>query len=327
MAGLLDPSAGRAWPMNYLWTHGPKADPATTLTWGLTALSLFVVVVITLLVVVGVVMRRRRGMRAADAPIEQHGDGLVWITAGLAPTLVALGATLVWTMVVLAAIDSPRHPPALTLEVTGHEWWWEVRYLGAGPGDSFATANEIHVPVGEPVKVWLKGADVIHAFWIPALTGKTETIPGRTNLTWLQADHAGVYRGQCAQYCGLQHAHMAVYVIAEPPAAFEAWRRGQMANAPPATSPETGSGQAVFQARCAECHAVRGTSAHGAKGPDLTHLMSRRTLAAGAVPNTTGGLSGWIANPQALKPGAKMPATYLSGPQLVELRAYLETLR
>jgi cytochrome c oxidase subunit 2 len=328
MAGLLAPSTGRAWPMNYLWTDGPRADPATALTWGLTALSLFVVVVVTLLVVVGVVMRRRRGIGAAAAPIEQHGNGLAWITIGLALTLVALAATLIWTTAALAAIDSPARQAAITIEVTGHEWWWEVRYLGAGPaGDSFTTANEIHIPVGAPVKVWLKGADVIHAFWIPALTGKTETIPGRTNLTWLQADRAGVYRGQCAQYCGLQHAHMAVYVIAEPPAVFDTWRRAQMADTPPAVSPEISAGQAVFQARCAECHAVRGTSAAGAKGPDLTHLMSRQTLAAGAVLNTTGGLSGWIANPQALKPGAKMPATYLSGPQLVELRAYLEALR
>jgi cytochrome c oxidase subunit 2 len=327
MAGWFQPSAGRGSPMNYLWTDGPRADAATALTWGLIVLSLVVVIVITLLVVAGVFVRRRRGLRVADAPIEQHGDGIAWITVGLAPTLVALAAALIWTMAVLAAIDSPRRPPAVTLEVTGHEWWWEVRYLGARPGDSFTTANEIHVPVGKPVKVWLKGADVIHAFWVPALTGKTETIPGRTNLTWLQADRAGVYRGQCAQFCGLQHAHMAVYVIAEPPAAFDAWRHGQILAALSAASPESAAGQAVFQARCAECHAVRGTPAHGEKGPDLTHLMSRQTLAAGALPNTTGALSGWIANPQALKPGAKMPPTYLSGPQLVELRAYLETLR
>jgi len=327
MAGLLGPSAGRIWPMNFLWTDGPRANPATALTWGVTVLSLFVVVVITLLVVIGVVVRRRRGIPAADAPIEQQGDGLAWITIGLALTLIALAATLVWTMAALAAIDSPASPPTVTLLVTGHEWWWEVRYLGVGPSRSFTTANEIHIPVGQPVKVWLEGADVIHSFWVPALTGKTETIPGRTNLTWLQADRPGVYRGQCAEYCGLQHAHMAVYVIAEPPAAFEAWRRTQMLEAANAAGPQMEAGQAVFEARCAECHAVRGTGAHGAKGPDLTHLMSRQTLAAGAVANTTGGLSGWIANPQALKPGAKMPATYLSGPQLVELRAYLETLR
>jgi len=321
------PFAGGAWPMTYLRTDGPRADPATALTWALIGLSVFVVVLITLLVGVGVALRRRRGLAAADAPIEPQGDGIAWLTIGFALTLVALGATLVWTMAALAAIDSPGRPAAVTIEVTGHEWWWEARYLGAGPDDSFTTANEIHIPVGEPVKVLLKGADVIHAFWVPALTGKTETIPGRTNLTWLQADHAGTYRGQCAQFCGLQHAHMAVYVIAQPPAEFEAWRLGQLAGAAAPSDPDAMAGQAVFAAHCGECHTVRGTPAHGSKGPDLTHLMSRRTLAAGAVPNTTGGLSGWIANPQALKPGAKMPATFLSGPQLVQLRAYLETLR
>ncbi len=326
MAGLLDPSVGR-WPMNYLWTHGPRADPASALTWGLVDLSLFVVVAVTVLVVAGVVLRRRRGAPAVDAPIEAHGEGLAWIIAGLVFTLVALAASLIWTMAVLAAVDSPMRPPALTLEVTGHEWWWEVRYLGAGPEDTFTTANEIHIPVGEPVKVWLKGADVIHAFWVPALTGKTETIPGRTNLTWMQANRAGTYRGQCTEYCGLQHAHMAAFVIAEPPADFDAWRVAQIQTPHPPAVAEEVAGEAIFQARCSQCHAVRGTPAHGAKGPDLTHLMSRQTLAAGAVANTTGGLAGWIANPQALKPGAKMPATYLSGPQLGQLRAYLETLR
>ncbi|HEY1559591.1 MAG TPA: c-type cytochrome [Caulobacteraceae bacterium] len=325
MAGPADISAGRAWPMNYLWTHGPRADPATALTWAMIVLSTAVVVIVTLLVVAGVAVRGNRRLTVAEAPVKDEGDGLAWISIGLVLTVIALAGTLVWTLEALAAIDSPARPPALTLEIIGHEWWWEVRYLGAGPGQSFSTANEIHIPVGVPVRVWLKGADVIHSFWIPALTGKTETIPGRTNLTWLQADRPGVYRGQCTEYCGAQHAHMAAFVIAEPAAAFAAWLRSQEAT--PAVDPEFAAGQAVFQASCAKCHAVRGTSAHGDKGPDLTHLMSRRTLAAGVVPNDVDGLSGWIANPQALKPGALMPATYLSGPQLARLRAYLESLK
>jgi len=175
--------------------------------------------------------------------------------------------------------------------------------------------------------VELTGADVIHSFWIPALAGKTDTIPGRTNLTWLQADRPGVYRGQCTEYCGAQHAHMAAFVVADTPAAFEAWRRGQLAPAPTPASPLTMAGARVFQAHCSACHAVRGTQADGIVGPDLTHLMSRQTIAAGALPNDGASLAGWVANPQALKPEAKMPANNLTGPQLNAVVAYLETLR
>ena len=226
----------------------------------------------------------------------------------------------------MAQVGSPPTAPAVTLEITGHQWWWEARYVGADPSQTFVTANEIHIPVGRPVLVKLKGADVIHSFWIPALAGKTDTIPGRTNLTWLQADRPGTYRGQCTEYCGLQHAHMAAFVIAEAPEAFEAWRQGQLRPAPPA-APAAASGEALFVARCGSCHRVRGTGAGGRLGPDLTHLMSRATLAAGVVPNTPAGLAGWIANPQALKPGARMPASGLDGVELGQVTAYLGGLK
>jgi cytochrome c oxidase subunit 2 len=173
----------------------------------------------------------------------------------------------------------------------------------------------------------LMGADVIHSFWIPALSGKTDTIPGQTNLTWLQTSRPGDYFGQCAEYCGLQHAHMAVRVVAQAPADFATWRRGQLAPAASPTEASVLTGRTLFVVRCGACHTVRGTDAGGVHGPDLTHLMSRATLAAGAIPNDVSGLSGWIANPQALKPGAKMPATFLSGPQLTAMVAYLETLK
>jgi cytochrome c oxidase subunit II len=316
-----------AWPMNYLRTYGPRADPATALTWGLIWLSVAVVVIVTVLVAVAIIVRRVRGGASALAglPAETGPSGMAWITIGLALTVIALIGALAWTLQALAAIDSPATKPALTLDVTGHQWWWEVAYHGGDVSQDFATANEIHIPVGQPVVVRLHGADVIHSFWVPALTGKTETIPGRTNLTWLQADKAGVYRGQCAEYCGVQHAHMAVFVVAQPPAAFAAWRAGQSAAAAPTAA--TAAGQSVFADHCAVCHTVRGTDAGGIVGPDLTHLMSRQTLAAGALPNTTGALSGWILDPQSAKPGARMPATNLSGPELGQLVAYLETLR
>jgi cytochrome c oxidase subunit 2 len=313
-----------AWPMAYLKTYGPRADPITGLTWGLMDLSLAVVAIVTVLVVTGVVARRQRAA-AAGQTLAIGGDsgGLSWIWIGLALTLVALVASLVWTVEVMAAVGSPATKPAVTLEITGHQWWWEARYLGPDRSQTFVTANEIHIPVGRPVLVKLKGADVIHSFWIPALSGKTDTIPGRTNLTWLQADRPGTYRGQCTEYCGLQHAHMAAYVIADPPDVFEAWRQAQTQPVVAATS----VGAGLFIAHCGDCHAVRGTQATGGGGPDLTHLMSRSTLAAGTVPNTLSGLEGWVANPQALKPGALMPATDLSGPELGQLMSYLETLK
>jgi cytochrome c oxidase subunit 2 len=280
-------------------------------------------------VLAGVIVRRSRQSidTLVAAPVGRDLAGLNWLYFGGALTVVTLVGALIWTMQVLAAVDSPARAPRLTLEITGHQWWWEVRYLGAAPGETFTTANEIHVPVGQPVLIKLYGADVIHSFWIPALTGKTDTIPGRENVAWLQADRPGVYRGQCTEYCGAQHAHMAAFVVAQPPAAFEAWRRGQLATAAPPASPDAATGEAVMISRCGGCHTVRGTSAGGVLGPDLTHLMSRRTLASGALANTPGNLLGWISDPQSAKPGAQMPATFLSGPDLTHLHAYLASLR
>ena len=361
VVAVLDaPERSLAWPMSYLTTHGPRADPATALMWGLTALSLAVVGIITILVVWGVLVRRRRGAVAslADVPAERGAGGLAWFYVGMPLTVIALVGALAWTVAVLAAIDSPAVKPRLTLEVTGRQWWWEVRYLTPDASQTFITANEIHIPTGQPIQVRLVSADVIHSFWVPALTGKTDAIPGQTNVAWLQANRPGVYRGQCAEFCGLQHAHMGLDVVAEAPAAFETWRRGQLRPAAaPVTAPEI-AGEALFEAHCGACHAVQGTDARGQAsgdfigpvtvaslaaeavadptrhsstggvvGPDLTHLMSRSSLAAGAVPNTVGGLSGWITNPQALKPGAQMPATYLSGAQLSAVVRYLRTLQ
>jgi cytochrome c oxidase subunit II len=323
------PAFSPAAPMGYLQTFGPRADPVTGLVWGLGGLSLAVIAIVTLLVLAGVLRRGRRPPAGEPraTPVARGPGGLRWIYIGVALTVVALVASLAWTVAVMAAVDSPAGKPAVTLEVTGHQWWWEVTYEGERPGETFTTANEIHIPAGQPVLVKLKGADVIHSFWIPALTGKTDTIPGRTNVAWLQADRPGVYRGQCTEYCGEQHAHMALYVVADPPAAFEAWRQDQLQPAAAPVSPPAQQGAAVFEARCGACHTVRGSGAGGAVGPDLTHLMSRRTIAAGTLPNTVGALSGWIENPQALKPGARMPATYVPAAEMAQLRAYLETLK
>ena len=317
-------TAPARWPLNYLTSHGPRADPVTGLTWFLLGLSVLVVLIFAVGVGVGVVLRRQpTPEHFTPSGVARGGSGLAWIYIGMPLTVVALAVALFWTMAVLARIDHPATRPRLTIEVTGRQWWWQVRYLGDAAHPGFETANEIHVPVGEPVLIQLRGGDVIHSFWVPALTGKTDTIPGRNNVTWMQADKPGLYRGQCTEYCGLQHANMGVFIHADARDDFERWRLTQ---AKVATT-SGGVGEAVFVQHCGKCHSIQGTQAHGDKGPDLTHVASRDTLAAGVLTNTIGNLSGWISDPQGRKPGALMPATYLSGPELRAVTDYLERLR
>jgi cytochrome c oxidase subunit 2 len=245
---------------------------------------------------------------------------------GLILTTVSLIGFVGWTVSVMAAIQNPARKPQLSVAITAHQWWWEAQYLAATPSESFVTANEIHIPVGIPVEFEIKSADVIHSFWVPALGGKTDAIPGRTNVTWLEADKPGVYRGQCSEYCGTQHSHMAFLVIAQTPGDYQKWRQGQLAPAAAPASAQIEEGERDFVLRCGACHTVRGTSAGGQVGPDLTHLMSRQTIAAGELKNNIANLSGWIADPQGVKPGTLMPAVELSGPELEALRTYLLTL-
>jgi cytochrome c oxidase subunit 2 len=312
-------------PLGYLSGSGPFATPVVGLTWGLLMISIVVVIVTTALVIVGVwrgrVSVRSRPLR--EVALQQSPGGLRWIWIGVGVSSAALAASLVWTVAVLAAVNQPASPTPLTIRVTGEQWWWRAVYDPGAPARSFETANEVHIPVGQPVRIELLGGDVIHSFWVPQLAGKTDTIPGRTNVTFIQADRPGVYRGQCAEYCGLQHAHMAFTVVAEPPEAFAAWRAHQMAPAAAGRS----DGEQLFVGRCGGCHAVRGVSAGKPDAPDLTHLMSRSTIASGAAPNTLASLSGWTANPQGVKPGALMPTLYLSGTELGAVAAYLVTLK
>jgi cytochrome c oxidase subunit 2 len=214
----------------------------------------------------------------------------------------------------------------LRVAVIGHDWWWEVRY----PDHQVITANEIHVPVGEPVSLEVTAADVIHSFWVPQLAGKIDLIPGRTNRLLFQADRPGTFRGQCAEYCGLQHAHMAFLVIAQTPDEFSAWLAGQAAPAQQPVDSLVQRGAQVFAREgCISCHAVRyGSEPVGGRiGPDLTHIGSRSTIAAGTLPNVRGNLAGWIVNSQALKPGNKMPPMPVEGDDLQVLLDYLQSLR
>jgi len=268
-----------------------------------------------------------RAVELRDVPVERGGAGIRWISVGLLISALPLVAALIWTMVALAAVAGPPRNPGLILDITGRQWWWQVQYAGSQPLDVFDTANEIHIPVGVAVLIRLHGGDVIHSFWVPQLSGKTDTIPGQTNLSWIEADHPGRYLGQCTEFCGYQHAHMQFEVVADSPAEFERWISMQRQAAAAPTTPEATRGRDLVEYRCGLCHRVRGTEAGAISAPDLTHLMSRRTLAAGTLLNNPGNLVGWIQNPQNIKPGSLMPDQFLSAQQLSDTLAYLETLK
>lgn len=323
VSGMAVTNARAETPLAYfLHSGGPAAQPVRTLDWALAALCMFVVVAIVVLLALALTRRRTTttdGERAANA--------IVGI--GTAVSTVLLFGALVAMLRVLVAVAQPPRQPAFTLHVTAYDWWWKANYpQNAGTdGAAFETANEIHIPVGVPVRVELDSADVVHAFWVPALAGKTQTIPGQTNHQWLQADHAGVYRGQCTQYCGAQHAHMAFEVVAQSPDDFARWLEAQRRPAALPTTPAAQRGERVFDARCAACHTIRGTDAHGAQAPDLTHLLSRRLLAAGTLDNTPANLHAWIAHAQRIKPGTLMPDFDLAPAEAHDLDAWLTTLQ
>lgn len=327
---LLAPFSGRAdTPMAYTVGFGTKSHPVVTLLWALLIVSLVVVAIVAGLLIAGLL--RQRDVPPADAPrnvpVERAGTGLSWIYIGSAISAVVLIGAAIWTFTTLAAVSTAPSTPRVNIHVVGHQWWWEVRYDSNEAARVFTTANEIHIPTGQPVGVTLSSVDVIHSFWVPELSGKTDLIPGQQNQTWIEADRPGTYRGQCGEYCGLQHAHMALSVVAEPAEQFEAWWAAQLQGPQTPQSPIIARGQSNFVVYCGICHTVRGTMAGGRLGPDLSHLMSRSTIAAGTVPNTPGYLSGWIADPQHIKPGNLMPILELSGPQLAAIREYLQTLK
>ncbi len=214
------------------------------------------------------------------------------------------------------------------IDLIAHQYWWEARYDATDPARAFATANELHVPVGRAVLLTLRSDDVIHSFWVPSLHGKKDLIPGRESTFAFRADRKGVYRGQCAEFCGYQHAHMTLFVIADEPDDYARWEARQRQPAPPPTSEEERRGfELVTGSTCAMCHTVAGTSAHGMRGPDLTHVASRSTLAAGALPNDAAARKRWIANPQVVKPGVNMPAEAFAEGDLAAISAYLGSLR
>lgn len=243
-------------------------------------------------------------------------------------------STALLFVLLIADIRTDRTLARLSLEeglhirLIGHQWWWEARYDDAQPSRMFTTANELHIPVGQPVILTLQSADVIHSFWVPNLHGKKDLIPGRSATIRLRADKPGVYRGQCAEFCGYQHARMALLVIAEPPAQYQAWAERQRQPAPEPIDAQQRRGRDFFlSSTCAMCHSVQGTTAQALFGPDLTHVGSRKYLAAGTLQNNRGNLTAWILDPHRFKPGVNMPPHTLKPDEIQALMSYLETLQ
>jgi cytochrome c oxidase subunit II len=261
-------------------------------------------------------------VHAAEPGPQRH------VTRAVIVSVLALFALVVASVFTDRALARLSLADAVNIDVTAHQWWWTAKYTNGGPSDSFATANELHVPVGRPIVINLKADDVIHSLWVPSLAGKKDLIPGRSTVMQFRADHAGIYRGQCAEFCGLQHALMGLLVVADPPAQYEAWVQAQRQSAPEPQDAKAKHGKELFQSvSCAMCHTVQGTLAQATKGPDLTHVASRQTLAAGTLPNTPQDLAAWIGNPQLFKPGTNMPATPLSKDDLEAIVAYLGGLK
>ncbi len=308
---------------NMLNAAGPAAARISALWWFMFALGGLIYVGVMAFLLAALFRRRAPQEADEEAVRPQEGTNVVIWAGAIMPAIVLLityGAT-VYTMI---AVNEPEIREDLVVEVTGNQWWWDVRYPELG----LRTANEIYIPVGEPVAFKLLSEDVIHSFWVPRLHGKLDMIPGQVTEFWLEASEPGLYLGECAEFCGIQHAKMQFWVIAVDEGQFEQWVAAQQQ---PAAVPDDSlarEGQQIFQgAGCAQCHAVAGTGATGEHGPDLTHLASRRTLAAGAVANNRGNLGGWILEPDSIKPGSLMPATPLTGAELQALLAYLETLQ
>jgi cytochrome c oxidase subunit II len=311
-------------PPSSLDPRGEVAANIAELWWVMFFLSVAVFLLVVGLMLVGIF--RQRG----DEEPNERAENRWILVGGIVMPSVVLAVVFGFTIRTTALTANEAGTGALTIEVIGRRWWWEVNY----PAQGVVTANEIHIPVGVPVEFSLKSGDVIHSFWVPQLGGKMDLIPGRENILVLQADEAGIYRGECAEYCGLQHALMQFMVIAQSQDEFDGWINSQQQIAEAPEDELAVRGQEVFVAAgCVYCHTIRGLDSGDVDrsavdlGPDLTHLASRTTIGAGILSNNRGNLAGWIANPHDQKPGVLMPATPIAGDDLQALLAYLESLQ
>ena len=311
--------------------------PASTPADSIFGLSIFVVLTVAAifiavfaLLLYAVVKFRNKRTDDRSEPPQVYGSTQVELAWTVIPVLIVVALFLASARVIASIQDAPRPPSALEVTVIGHQYWWEYRY----PKLNIVTANELHVPVSNPAHptptfMTLLSADTDHSFWVPRLAGKTDLIPNHPNTMWIDPHEAGLFLGQCAQYCGVQHAKMLIRVYVQPRAEFDRWVKEQQ-ELPHSGTPDgaVSAGQRVFESTaCVNCHAISGTPAKGRFGPDLTHLMSRDTIASGAAPSTHDTLRRWIQDPDAIKPGSKMPAMGLSDHDLDAVTAYLETLR
>src|SRR3954470_24355669 len=307
----------------------PQARAVATLWWWMLGAGGLVWLVVIAAMIFAV--RAKRGERGPDTLNHvpervHHGIERVLIGATFVTVLILAGF-LVYDFGVGRLLA--QHPDlALTIDVTGHQWWWEVLYEDPSPNKQVITANKIHVPVGVPIQIKLRSVDVIHSFWAPNLNGKRDLIPGYSNTMWFQADTTGIYRGQCAEFCGLQHAQMSFYIVAETPVQFAAWLAAASTPHENPTDSALVYGQRVFMTSgCPLCHSIAGTEARGTVGPGLSHFKSRASIAAGTLANNHDNLKRWIANPAAIKPGVRMPALPFKPVELEALVQYLETLK
>lgn len=301
--------------------RGPAAAQIAELWWIMLVMGGLVFAVV--LGLLWAALFRRRAAEVSGTP--KSNQGHTWIVAGgIVMPIIVLIAVIIFTVETMRSIDTAHASDNLVIEVVGRQWWWEVHY----PAQQVTTANEIHLPVGQAVTIKLTSRDVVHSLWIPKLHGKFDLTPGRIDTFVLQADKVGEYYGQCAEFCGVQHANMGLVVVGQASEDFADWLAQQAEASITPTDPLALTGQQVFlSGSCAECHTIQGTEANGNHGPDLTHLASRLTLASGIFPNTPDYLHDWIRNPQDLKPGALMPTPDLSETDLQALLAYLATLK
>jgi cytochrome c oxidase subunit 2 len=306
---------------------GPQAEHLSNLIWSFTLICTAVWCLVML--VLALALLRRRPQRPEPLAVDPQRERRAVVVVSAAVTATAF---IVLGLTILSYVSQQKlfakDPPAVTISVTGYQWWWDLRYEDERPERVFNTANEIHVPVGKPVRLKLNARDVIHSFWVPNLMGKMDLIPGQENELQFVADRPGVYRGQCAEFCGWQHARMGLLVVALRPEEFESWREGQIK---PASSPIDGErkkGEAVFAAKaCVMCHTVRGTSAGSRVGPDLTHFGSRKTIASGTLSMSRGNIGAWIIDPQGIKPGVNMPNVKIEAHEVDPLISYLAGLQ
>jgi cytochrome c oxidase subunit II len=310
----------------------PQSAPARSIasvSYFTLAITGLIFVVVGGLLVYVIIRFRRRDTDDGSEPPQIFGSTQIELSWTIIPILIVTVIFLTTARVIFDVQDAPKPNSALDVTVVGHQFWWEIRY----PGSQVTTANELHVPVSTesaPVPTFIKltSADVVHSFWVPELAGKTDVIPNRINELWISPEKAGLYKGQCAQFCGEEHALMLLRVYADTPDDFAAWIRQQQLPAPAPQSDAVAQGRKQFEAQaCISCHAVAGTVANGRFGPDLTHLMSRETLASGAMPNTAENLARWIDDPNTFKHGSLMPSMHLTKTQIDQITAYLVTLK